>query len=166
MVKDILVKEFSDVFDVGFTATMENSLDKMELGEADWVAVLKDFYGPFSRRLEGVKANITDLKAANQTITGRTCPECGKFPLVVKWSKNGKFLACQGFPACRYTEPFEKVAPQQSGREMRQVRRAHGGAQHQRQPVPRLLAVPGMQEHQVDINRRRVPARGLHGPAH
>ncbi|HMD67908.1 MAG TPA: type I DNA topoisomerase [Chitinivibrionales bacterium] len=115
MVKDILVKQFADVFDVGFTATMENSLDKVEVGEADWVSVLKDFYGPFSRRLEGVKANIRDLKAANQTITGRTCPECGKFPLVVKWSKNGKFLACQGFPACRYTEPFEKVAPQQSG---------------------------------------------------
>jgi DNA topoisomerase-1 len=115
MVKDILVKEFAHVFDVGFTASMENELDKVELGEADWVSVLRNFYGPFSERLEAVKANIKDLKAANQTITGRTCPECQKFPLVIKWSKNGKFLACQGFPACHYTEPLEKVAPQESG---------------------------------------------------
>ncbi|HUI90677.1 MAG TPA: type I DNA topoisomerase [Chitinivibrionales bacterium] len=114
MVKDILVKQFSNVFDVGFTATMENSLDKIELGEAEWVSVLKDFYGPFSKRLEGVKSNIRDLKAANQTVTGRTCPECKKFPLVIKWSRNGRFLACQGFPACRYTEPLEKPAPVKS----------------------------------------------------
>jgi DNA topoisomerase-1 len=114
MVKDILVKEFGNVFDVGFTATMENSLDKIELGEAEWVSVLRDFYGPFSKRVDGVKANIRDLKAANQTVTDRTCPECKKFPLVIKWSKNGKFLACQGFPACRYTEPLEKLAPVKS----------------------------------------------------
>jgi DNA topoisomerase-1 len=114
MVKEILVKEFANVFDVGFTATMENSLDKIELGEAEWVSVLRDFYGPFSKRMESVKANIRDLKAANQTVTGRTCPECKKFPLVIKWSKNGKFLACQGFPACRYTEPLEKPAPVKS----------------------------------------------------
>jgi DNA topoisomerase I len=111
MVKDILVKEFSDVFNVGFTATMEDSLDKIELGEAEWVSVLRDFYTPFAERLAGVKNNIRTLKAANQKTTGRTCPECNKFPLVIKWSKNGKFLACQGFPACRYTEPLEKVAP-------------------------------------------------------
>ena len=114
MVKEILVKEFANVFDVGFTATMENSLDKIELGEAEWVSVLRDFYGPFSKRMESVKANIRDLKAANQTVTDRTCPECKKFPLVIKWSKNGKFLACQGFPACRYTEPLEKPAPVKS----------------------------------------------------
>jgi DNA topoisomerase-1 len=111
MVKDILVKEFANVFDVGFTASMENQLDKVELGEAEWVQVLKDFYAPFSERLLAVKGNIKDLKAANQTITDRICPECNKFPLVIKWSKNGKFYACQGFPACHYTEPLEKIAP-------------------------------------------------------
>jgi DNA topoisomerase-1 len=114
MVKDILVKEFSNVFDVGFTARMEDSLDKIEVGDAEWVGVLQDFYTPFAERLAGVKNNIKDLKAANQKVTDRICPECKKFPLVVKWSKNGKFLACQGFPACRYTEPLEKIAPVQS----------------------------------------------------
>ena len=109
MVKNILVKEFSDVFDVGFTADMENSLDKVEVGDADWVQVLKEFYGPFSNRLNDVKGSIKDLRAQNQEVTDRTCPECHEHPLVIKWSRNGKFLACQGFPGCKYTEPLEKV---------------------------------------------------------
>lgn len=109
MVKNILVKEFPEVFGVGFTAEMENSLDKVELGDADWVQVLKDFYVPFSARLAGVKNSIKDLRAQNQEITDRICPECKAHPLVIKWSRNGKFLACQGFPACKYTEPLEKV---------------------------------------------------------
>lgn len=109
MVKNILVKEFPEVFGVGFTADMETSLDKVEIGDADWVQVLKDFYGPFSGRLSGVKQSIKDLRAQNQEVTERKCPECGEHPLVIKWSRNGKFLACQGFPACKYTEPLEKV---------------------------------------------------------
>ena len=114
MVKEILVKQFADVFDVGFTATMENSLDKIELGQLDWVSVLKEFYDPFQKVMENVKLNIKEIKAKNQEVTERICPECKKFPLVIKWSKNGKFLACQGFPACRYTEPLEKIAPMPS----------------------------------------------------
>jgi DNA topoisomerase-1 len=109
MVKNILVKEFPEVFGVGFTAEMENSLDKVELGDADWVQVLKDFYGPFSIRLTGVKDSIKDLRAQNQEVTDRICPECNEHNLVIKWSRNGKFLACQGFPDCKYTEPLEKV---------------------------------------------------------
>jgi len=111
MVKNILVKEFPDVFGVGFTASMENSLDKVELGEADWIGALRDFYGPFQKQLEAAKADIQKLRAQNQETTDRQCPECKKFNLVIKWSRNGKFLACQGFPACRYTEPIEKAPP-------------------------------------------------------
>jgi DNA topoisomerase-1 len=114
MVKDILVKQFAEVFDVGFTATMENSLDKIEMGQLDWVSVLKEFYDPFAKVMENVKLNIKEIKAKNQEITERLCPECKKFSLVIKWSKNGKFLACQGFPACKYTEPLEKIAPMPS----------------------------------------------------
>jgi DNA topoisomerase-1 len=111
MVRDILVQQFADVFDVGFTAEMEQNLDKIEMGESDWITVLKDFYTPFNKQLQIVNANIKEIKAQNQQITERLCPECGKFPLVIKWSKNGRFYACQGFPACKYTEPLEKVAP-------------------------------------------------------
>lgn len=108
MVKNILVKEFTDVFDVGFTAEMENSLDKVEDGNADWVEVLREFYGPFSGRLNDVRQSIKDLRAQNQEVTDRQCPSCKEHPLVIKWSRNGKFLACQGFPSCKYTEPLEK----------------------------------------------------------
>lgn len=114
MVRDILVQHFADVFDIGFTATMENSLDKIEMGQLEWVPVLKGFYDPFSKVMENVKLNIKAIKAKNQEVTERICPECGKFSLVIKWSRNGKFLACQGFPACRYTEPLEKIAPMPS----------------------------------------------------
>jgi DNA topoisomerase-1 len=109
MVKKILAKKFPDVFDVNFTAAMETSLDKIEKGEADWVEVLKEFYKPFSARLEAARLEIKDMRAENQEVTDRTCPKCDKFPLVIKWSKNGKFLACQGFPACKYTEPLQKI---------------------------------------------------------
>ena len=102
MVKNILVKEFTDVFDVGFTAEMENSLDKVEEGNADWIEVLKEFYGPFSGRLNDVRQSIKDLRAQNQEVTDRQCPSCKEHPLVIKWSRNGKFLACQGFPSAVY----------------------------------------------------------------
>jgi DNA topoisomerase-1 len=109
MVKRILIKEFPHEFDVGFTAEMEALLDRIETGEADWVQILRNFYGPFSERLEAAKQEIKELRAQNQEVTDRVCPECGKYHLVVKWSKNGKFLACQGFPSCKYTEPLKRV---------------------------------------------------------
>lgn len=109
MVKDILVKEFPNVFEVGFTAEMETVFDKVEEGKSEWVDVLRQFYGPFQKRIEEVMSHVKELRAQNQTVTDRTCPQCSKFPLVIKWSRNGKFLACQGFPACKYTEPLEKV---------------------------------------------------------
>jgi DNA topoisomerase-1 len=105
-VKGMLVKEFPEIFDVGFTAGMELNLDKIEDGEAEWISVLREFYEPLSKRLETVKGNIKELRAQNQEETDRDCPLCGKNKLVIKWSRNGKFYACQGFPACKYTESY------------------------------------------------------------
>ncbi|MDR0305640.1 MAG: type I DNA topoisomerase [Chitinispirillales bacterium] len=110
MVKNTLINEFPAVFDVGFTADMELTLDKIESGDADWINVLKEFYKPFADRLEIVRKSIKDLRAQNQEVTDKKCPECNENNLVIKWSKNGKFLACQGFPACKHTEPLEKAA--------------------------------------------------------
>jgi DNA topoisomerase-1 len=103
-VKTMLVREFPDIFDVNFTAGMENNLDKIEEGNVEWVAVLREFYTPFSSRLDKVKENIKELRAQNQEVTDRDCPLCGKEKLVIKWSRNGKFYACNGFPECKYTE--------------------------------------------------------------
>jgi DNA topoisomerase-1 len=114
MVKNLLVREFPDIFEVQFTAGMEGELDKIEEGTADWVSVLRGFYTPFAKRLADVSSHIKDIRAQNQEVTDRICPTCGKFPLVVKWSRNGRFFACQGFPACKYTEPLEKIQTAQS----------------------------------------------------
>ena len=105
-VKNMLVKEFPDIFDVGFTAGMESNLDKIEDGDAEWIAVLKEFYASFAVRLEAVRGNIKELRAQNQEVTDRLCPLCGKNNLVIKWSRNGKFYACQGFPDCKHTESY------------------------------------------------------------
>jgi DNA topoisomerase I len=114
-VKNMLVKEFPDIFDVGFTASMESNLDKIEEGEAEWKTVLKEFYGPFSKRLEAVRQNIKELRAQNQEVTDRMCPLCGNNKLAIKWSRNGKFLACLGFPSCKYTESLGKREPAPNG---------------------------------------------------
>ncbi len=115
IVKELLVKEFANIFNVAFTAGMEGELDKIEDGEADWVSVLREFYSPFHDRLEEVSAHIKEIRARNQEVTDRTCPSCGKHPLVIKWSRNGRFYACQGFPSCKYTEPLEKIKAAESG---------------------------------------------------
>jgi DNA topoisomerase-1 len=114
MVSTILCAEFSDIFNVGFTAGMEGNLDSIENGEAEWVSVLRTFYDPFKERLAGVMTRVKDIRANNQEITDRICPTCNEHPLVMKWSRNGKFYACQGFPNCKYTEPADRVAPVQS----------------------------------------------------
>ena len=114
-VKNMLVREFPEIFDVNFTAGMEDNLDKIEDGNAEWVAVLREFYKPFSGRLEKVKENIKELRAQNQEVTDRVCPLCGKQKLVIKWSRNGRFYACQGFPECKYTESFGTKEPAPHG---------------------------------------------------
>lgn len=112
LVRKILVREFESVFNVTFTASMESDLDKIEEGNSNWIETLKLFYNPFNDRLQDVKKDIKSIKEENQEVTDKDCPECKEHKLVVKWSKNGKFLACQGFPKCRYTEPLNEEEPE------------------------------------------------------
>lgn len=110
-VNGILVKAFPDVFDVDFTARMEDELDQVENGEAGWVKVVEDFYGPFARALERAEGQRRELKASLQEETDRTCEKCGRI-FVIKWGRNGRFLACSGFPDCRNTHPLEASEPE------------------------------------------------------
>jgi DNA topoisomerase-1 len=111
---------FRDIFEIDFTARMETELDKVEEGKDDWRAVVKLFYEPLTVDLEGIKNRRTDLKKQLQEESEEVCANCGK-RLVKKWSKNGQFLACPGFPECRYTRPIEpdeaitRVCPQCGG---------------------------------------------------
>jgi DNA topoisomerase-1 len=107
IVNDLLVKYFSEIVDVNFTASMEEDLDEIASGEQDWVPVLRDFYEPFERELEHARAHAPDIDLDEEI--GRECPKCGN-PLVIRWGRYGKFIGCSNFPECRYTEPWlEKI---------------------------------------------------------
>jgi len=105
VVNDLLVDKFSDVMDIDFTAKMEDKLDSIEEGKSKWVKVVKDFYKPFNRDLEA--ATKTPGKVKPQDIpTEIKCEKCGK-PMVIRWGRHGRFMACSGFPECKNTKPLE-----------------------------------------------------------
>ncbi|MDY7011336.1 MAG: type I DNA topoisomerase [Planctomycetota bacterium] len=106
VVTDKLVKHFSDVFDLRFTARLEDKLDDVEEARAEWTAVLKDFYDPFKADLEKAGEEMVHAKAETQE-SEYACPQCKK-PMVYRWSKNGKYLACTGYPDCKTTFPVDK----------------------------------------------------------
>jgi DNA topoisomerase-1 len=104
IVNDLLVAHFPDVMSVGFTAEMEDQLDRIAAGEADWVPVIRAFYTPFEARLAAAEKEMPRVMLPEEEV-GRDCPECGG-PLVVKWGRYGRFIGCENYPACRHTEPF------------------------------------------------------------
>ncbi|MBN1423865.1 type I DNA topoisomerase [Candidatus Fermentibacteria bacterium] len=108
-VNTILVGGFPDLFAVGFTAQLEDQLDKVERGEASWVSVVSDFYEAFKGQLSAAERSSSELRRLTQRDSGQTCPECGK-PLLIKMGRHGEFLACSGFPACRHAGPLKKDA--------------------------------------------------------
>ncbi|MBC7897441.1 MAG: type I DNA topoisomerase [Cytophagaceae bacterium] len=106
-VERVMVKQFPDIFNVGFTSEMEGELDKIEEGELPWRRVLKDFYGPFGKSLDDV--DVTGLIAEAHDISAlatEKCPKCGG-QLVPKGGFFGPFVACENHPkACDYTRPI------------------------------------------------------------
>jgi DNA topoisomerase-1 len=105
VVNDLLVVNFPDIFDIEFTAQMEESLDKIEEGERDWVDTLKEFYNPFQKDLEMAKVSMRDIKR-EMIPTDAVCERCGS-KMVKRWGKRGYFLACSSYPKCRYTREVE-----------------------------------------------------------
>lgn len=101
---DLLIESFPKVLNVTFTAEMERELDQVEDGSADWVKVLHDFYGPFQESLQEASKSMRNVKAEAQP-TDIVCEKCGK-PMVVKWGRMGKFIACSGYPDCKNTKPL------------------------------------------------------------
>jgi DNA topoisomerase I len=108
LVNDMMLQYFPEIVDLNFTATMESDLDKIAVGEADWVKIMGAFYGPFSEKVQKAQAEMPVSKTGPEPI-GRACPECGK-DLVIRYGRYGKFISCSGFPECRHTEPWlEKI---------------------------------------------------------
>ncbi|WP_428263455.1 type I DNA topoisomerase [Haliangium sp.] len=102
LVNELLVDSFPDILDVDFTAAMEADLDKVEEGERDWRELLGGFYEPFKGTIEHAKENMRDVKR-EEIPTDYECEKCSA-PMVVKWGRNGSFLACKAYPDCRNTK--------------------------------------------------------------
>jgi DNA topoisomerase-1 len=112
-VSDLLVKSFSDVFDVGFTARMEEELDEIEEGKIPWRKSVADFYKPFVEDLEKAEGEMASYKAGIPT--GQKCEKCGEGELLERISRHGFFLGCARYPECDFTRD---LSPEISGEEL------------------------------------------------
>ena len=107
-VNDLMVQYFSDIVDYQFTARMEEDLDMISNGQAEWTEVIHEFYHPFAEDLKRAQAEMPVTKSEPEKI-GRICPDDGG-ELVIRFGRFGKFISCANFPNCRYTEPWlEKI---------------------------------------------------------
>jgi len=107
-VNELMVKYFPEIVDLKFTARMEQDLDMIAAGEAEWTEVMYEFYRPFSEDVKKAQAEMPVTKSGPEPI-GRICPEDGG-ELVIRYGRFGKFISCSNFPKCRYTEPWlEKI---------------------------------------------------------
>jgi DNA topoisomerase-1 len=106
-VVQVLIRVFPDTFDIAFTSSMEENLDRIEEGEAEWHQVLEEFYTRFKERLESGEADlekiIIDIVQPKDTV----CDLCGS-PMVVKWNRYGRFLGCSSYPECRNTKSIDQ----------------------------------------------------------
>lgn len=105
-VSDFLVKYFPIIMDIRFTAGLEDQLDGIAKGESEWTPIIEHFYVPFEKHLETVQDTAERVKIEVEE-TDEECPQCHK-KLVVRLGRFGKFLACSGFPECKFTKQYFK----------------------------------------------------------
>lgn len=106
VVTELLVASFPGILNTEFTAGMENQLDEIEDGKADWQKILSDFWKPFEKTLEQAKVQMKNVKR-QEVPTSILCDRC-KHIMVIKWGKLGSFLACSNYPDCKNTQDFKK----------------------------------------------------------
>ncbi len=106
LVTDLLVESFPDILNVEFTAGMEDQLDKIEDGKEKWTKTMKRFYTPFERDLKKAAKEMRDVKR-QEVPTDIDCEKCGA-KMVIKWGRNGEFLACPQYPECKTTKNFKR----------------------------------------------------------
>lgn len=106
LINEQMEQFFPEIVDVEFTAHMEEDLDHVEEGSEDWVKILAEFYKSFEKRLHVAEEEMSEIEIQDE-VSDEICEKCGK-PLVYKFGRFGKFLACSGFPDCRNTKPIIK----------------------------------------------------------
>jgi DNA topoisomerase I len=103
----LLATTFADVFDVEFTAKLEERLDKVETGKDPWLEVVEEFYGPFRKDLASAESRQEQVKASLIQETETPCPKCGSM-MIKKFGRSGPFLACPRYPECKTTLPVDE----------------------------------------------------------
>ena len=99
-----LMKEyFSSIVDYDFTAQLEGELDKVEEGSVQWQDLVENFYSIFIKTLDDAEKSLTERVKIPDEVTDEICPNCGK-NLVIKSGRYGKFLACPGYPECKFAK--------------------------------------------------------------
>ncbi|HYP12726.1 MAG TPA: type I DNA topoisomerase, partial [Bryobacteraceae bacterium] len=101
VVADLLVENFDHIFDIKYTARMEEDLDSIEDGKLDWRVAMSEFYEQLKGDLDHAERHMTDIKRMEKP-TDLLCDKCGK-PMVIKWGRHGSFIACTGYPDCTNT---------------------------------------------------------------
>jgi DNA topoisomerase-1 len=105
VIVDLLRQYFPDIVDVQFTARMENELDEIAEQKRQWVSTVQEFYAPLQSNLDKAASQMERVKLPDEVVE-EACPRCGK-QLAVKTGRFGKFLACSGYPDCKFTKSFQ-----------------------------------------------------------
>jgi DNA topoisomerase-1 len=105
-VNDLLVEHFPKILNLAFTAQMEGDLDKVAVGDENWITLLRRFYGPFATELEEAEKKLPRLELRDEP-TDEICPKCGR-PMVIKTGRFGRFISCTGYPECKTAKPIVK----------------------------------------------------------
>ncbi len=108
VVTQLMKEDFPDIVDLAFTAHMEQELDGVENGKADWVAVLEHFYEGFAKELEAAEKDTEKVQVPEEE-SDEICELCGR-RMVIKSGRYGKFLACPGYPECKNTRRIVETA--------------------------------------------------------
>jgi len=108
IVNDLLVEHFPEIVDINFTAKLEEELDDIAEGKIEWVPVVKKFWDPFIKNLELKEAEIKKEDIIPEEKTNEICNLCGS-PMMIKFGRFGKFLACSRFPECKSTRPLTET---------------------------------------------------------
>lgn len=112
LVNDLLVESFAELFNVEYTARMEQELDEIEEGNIKWQQALKIFYDKFTVDLKSAQEHMRDVKR-QEIITDEVCDKCGS-KMAIKFGRFGQFLACTNYPECKNTRELAKP-PSASG---------------------------------------------------
>lgn len=108
VVDQMMVEAFPQIVDVNFTATMETLLDGVEDGSVKWKTIIENFYPDLDVAVKAAEDELSKVEIKDE-LSEENCPECGR-QMVIKYGAHGKFIACPGFPECRFTMPyFEKI---------------------------------------------------------